>query len=161
MLSFASAFTAASADLKLPEGQFPSLLQASCKSRSHTLVSRTSWLDDAHLDVACRELRRRLKCRSIVILTPVLAEAWLHTKDKHLGDLIADAEHVKRFLIPVCNDVLQDGGTHWTLLVIKKQTSGAGHIHQLCFVPQDFSLLYQAAFVQTCPSQANLVNITS
>jgi hypothetical protein len=138
MLSFAGAFAAASAAsadrlLKLDEGLFQSVLQGSCRRRSNTPVSRTSWLDDAHLDIACRELRRRLSCASIAILTPVLTEAWLQTKDEHLVNKISNAKHVKRVLIPVSDDVLQDGrgGSHWTLLVVEKKVSGAGHIHQL------------------------------
>jgi hypothetical protein len=97
-----------------------------------------------------------LSCASIAILTPVLTEAWLQTKDEHLVNKISNAKHVKRVLIPVSDDVLQDGrgGSHWTLLVVEKTVSGAGHIHQLCFAPQDCALLYQTAFVQTCQSQA-------
>jgi len=163
MLSFAGAVAAASADpwLKLAEGEWQPLLQASCRQRSNTPVSRNSWLDDAHLDVACRELRRRLKCKSIVILTPVLVEAWLHTKDKQLVDRFSHAEHVKCILIPVSDDVLYDGGSHWTLLVVNKEKSGAGRIHQSCFAPQDCFLLYQTAFVQTCQSQASLMLLLS
>lgn len=163
MLSFAGAVAAASADpwLQLAEGEWQPLLQASCRQRSNTPVSRNSWLDDAHLDVACRELRKRLRCKSIVILTPILVEAWLRTKDKDLGDRISDAEHVKRFLIPVSDDILLNGGSHWTLLVVKKEKSGAGRIHQSCFAPQDCSLLYQTAFVQTCQSQASLTLLTN
>ena len=149
MLSFAGAFAAASAAsadplLKLDEGLFQSVLQGSCRRRSNTPVSRTSWLDDAHLDVACRELRRRLRCASIAILTPVLTEAWLQTKDEQLVNKISDAQHVKRILIPVSNDVLQDGrgGSHWTLLVIEKTVSGAGHMHQSCFLLLEIVLCF-------------------
>lgn len=158
MLSFAGAFAAASeasADrlLELDAELFQSVLQGSCCARINKPVSRTSWLDDMHLDVACRELRARLKCRSSPILTPVLTETWLHTKDEDIGAKISNAKHVKRILIPVSNDVCQNGGTHWTLLVVERPISGAGHLHQSCFAPQDRSLLYQTAFVQTCQSQ--------
>lgn len=100
--------------------------QDTCRRRSTNILYSQGWLDDAHLDVAMREMRRRLRGKTVLGITPCIAEHWFQLGNKDLASKVDGMANLSLLLIPLSNASLQGGGSHWTLLVLERRANLEG-----------------------------------